>query len=325
MHTVNVPKEAQQHICAGCTSSTGLQTDLYSASFALKSHLTLDNPAYAGVIGNCPQSLLAKEAFVKYLWRAQTLLTLLLALLVVVACSGGGDGDTPTNRPPTVTLTLNPASGQVPLNVTTTADASDPDGDTLSFLWQVDGQENAETGSELRLVFEQPGTYPIRVTVSDGSAQASANQTVTVTEAAGTDTVVTGFVSEQSRNVVVILTSDDDDEDEQADAPNVNKINQAVSSMLTGKLGTQAETQPVVRGVNAYVMNAIFSQQEDANTLFNFAGKDVVATKASGEVVSSGAIGRDGSFDVPLTECPTTRPASIFCGRTKRRRRVEVH
>ena len=128
------------------------------------------------------------------------------------------------------------------------------------------------------------------------------------------DTVVTGFVSEQSRNVVVILTSDDesDDEDEQASAPNVNKINQAVGSMLAGKLGTQAETQPVVRGVNAYVMNAIFSQQEDANTLFNFAGKDVVATKASGEVVSSGAIGTDGSFDVPLTSAQQQDPLAFF-------------
>lgn len=255
----------------------------------------------------------AKETFVKYLWRAQTLFVLLLVLLILAACSGGGDGDTPTNQPPTVTLTLNPASGQAPLELTATANASDPDGDNLSFSWQVDGQANAETDNEIRFVLEQPGTYPVRVTVSDGSAQASANQTVTVTGADGNDTVVTGFVSEQSRNVVVILTSDD--EDEQADTPetpSVNKINQAVSAMLTGTLGSQAETQPVVRGVNAYVMNAIFSQQEGANTLFNFAGKDVVATKASGEVVSRGEIGTDGSFNVPLTNEQQQEPLAFF-------------
>lgn len=254
----------------------------------------------------------AKYFEVTYLWRAQTLLALLLVLLMLVACSGGSsdDNDTPTNRPPTVSLRLNPTSGQAPLEITATADATDPDDDALSFSWQVDGQANSETGNELRFVLEQPGTYPIRVTVSDGSAQVSAEQTVTVNDADGNDTVVTGFVSEQSRNVVVILTSDD--EDDQANAPSVNKINQTVSTMLAGKLGTQAEPQPVVRGVNAYVMNAIFSQQDDANTLFNFAGKDVVATKASGEVVSRGEIGTDGSFNVPLTDAQQQEPLAFF-------------
>ena len=56
----------------------------------------------------------AKETFVKYPWRAQTLLALLLVLLILAACSGGSDDDTPTNRPPTVNLTLNPTSGQAP-------------------------------------------------------------------------------------------------------------------------------------------------------------------------------------------------------------------
>ena len=263
----------------------------------------------------------------KYPWRAQTLLALLLVLLMLVACSGGNDDDTPTNRPPTVNLRLTPTSGQAPLEITATAAASDPDDDALSFSWQVDGQANSETGNELRFVLEQPGTYTVRITVSDSSAQASAEQTVTVTEVDnGNDTVVTGFVSEQSRNVVVILTSDDEDEQANTPAvnpavnpdvnpnvkPDVNKINQAVSTMLAGKLGTQAETQPVVRGVNAFVMDAIFSQQEDANTLFNFAGKEVVATKASGEVVSRGEIGTDGSFNVPLTDAQQQEPLAFF-------------
>lgn len=245
--------------------------------------------------------------------RARNLFVLVLGVFVLSACPSSDD-PTPTNRPPTVTLTLSPASGQAPLEVTATAEARDPDGDDMSFSWQVDGQANSETNSELRFVLEQPGSYVVRVTVTDGSTQTSAEQTVTVNGANnGNDTVVTGFVSEQSRNVVVILTSDD--EDAQADAPtapDVNKINQATSAMLAGKLGTQAEPQPVIRGVNAYVMNAIFSQQEGANTLFNFAGKNVVATKASGEVISSGEIGRDGSFDVPLTSTQQQDPLAFF-------------
>ncbi len=219
------------------------------------------------------------------------------------------------NRAPTVTLAVTPSSGETPLNVQATATASDPDGDTLRFSWQVNGEAVAGSDSTFSTTLEPAGNYTIRVTVSDGSLQTSAQQTVTVTalDARPTDTVVGGFVSEQSRNVIVILTDEDDTEEAHAlPKLNVDDINQAASKLLGRGLSTQAN-EPVIKGINALVMHSIFSQQQEGGqTLFNFEGKEVVAATASGEVLSSGTIGTDGAFNVPLTAADKQQAVAFF-------------
>ncbi|MEM7738761.1 MAG: PKD domain-containing protein [Deinococcota bacterium] len=218
------------------------------------------------------------------------------------------------NRAPTVTLAVTPDSGEAPLNVQATATASDLDGDTLSFSWQVNGEAVTGSDSTLSTTLEPAGNYTIRVTVSDGSLQASAQQVVTVTEAAANDTVVGGFVSEQSRNVIVILT-DENDTEEAHTVPkmNVDDINQAASKLLGHSLSTQQANEPVIKGINALVMHSIFSQQQEGGeTLFNFEGKEVVAATASGEVLSSGTIGTDGAFNVPLTAADKQEAVAFF-------------
>ena len=86
----------------------------------------------------------------------------------------------PSNTVPTVALNASTLSGPAPLQVTFTATASDAENDTLSYRWSIAGAAASPTISQ---TFTAAGSYPVSVTVSDGKLEASANTTVTVTEA----------------------------------------------------------------------------------------------------------------------------------------------
>lgn len=91
---------------------------------------------------------------------------------------------TPTpgdNVPPTVSLTATPAQGSAPLSVTFMAAAADPDGDTLTYLWDF-GDGTTAVGETTRTVtYQEDGAYTASVVVSDGQGgQATERVTVTV-------------------------------------------------------------------------------------------------------------------------------------------------
>ncbi len=72
------------------------------------------------------------------------------------------------NHPPTVTLTYSP---QNPTNndaVSFEADASDPDGDSLSYMWFLDEVHQSATSSAMELTNPLAGTHTMRVMVDDG-------------------------------------------------------------------------------------------------------------------------------------------------------------
>ncbi len=85
------------------------------------------------------------------------------------------------NRPPTATVTANPTSGDVPLDVRFDASgSSDPDsGDTLTYIWNFgDGSPAVETTtSAANHTYTEAGTYPATLTVRDKSG---AEDTATV-------------------------------------------------------------------------------------------------------------------------------------------------
>jgi len=88
------------------------------------------------------------------------------------------------NGPPTVTC--EPASTSVMVGESTTirASASDPDNDTLTYAWTVDGQALAATGPSITFgtAGRRPGRYNITVTVADAEYKANCSSAVTVTE-----------------------------------------------------------------------------------------------------------------------------------------------
>ena len=93
----------------------------------------------------------------------------------------------PDNRPPTVVARCEPCTVEVGRTSTITADASDPDGDTLSYKWSCPAGTVARPTDRQTpwTAPNQPGPVQCTVTVSDGKGgTASANVTIQVIQPA---------------------------------------------------------------------------------------------------------------------------------------------
>ena len=88
------------------------------------------------------------------------------------------------NRPPTVTAQCDPCTVEVGRSSTLTANATDPDGDTLTYKWTTP-QGTLANPAERQTLWtapQQEGTVPVTIAVSDGkggNAQATVNIQVT--------------------------------------------------------------------------------------------------------------------------------------------------
>jgi peptidoglycan-associated lipoprotein len=85
------------------------------------------------------------------------------------------------NRPPTVKARCEPCVVEVGRTSTVSADAQDPDGDTLSYKWSAPSGSFANP-AERQTVFtcpKTPGSIPVTVTVSDGKG-GTASDTITI-------------------------------------------------------------------------------------------------------------------------------------------------
>jgi PKD repeat protein len=90
-----------------------------------------------------------------------------------------------TNRAPTVTVAATPSQGDAPLEVVLVATASDPDGDALSFAWDLGDGGRREDDASVSYSYASPGTFTATVTVTDGrGGQAEASVDVTVNQVA---------------------------------------------------------------------------------------------------------------------------------------------
>ena len=92
---------------------------------------------------------------------------------------------TELNQPPDVTLSYSPSSPVAGKPITFTADASDPDGDTLKYTWYLSGAQQGASSSSVKWSDPSVGTHSIRVVVSDGKggeAEDSTNFTVNEAE-----------------------------------------------------------------------------------------------------------------------------------------------
>ncbi|MDZ5619741.1 ThuA domain-containing protein [Nocardioides sp. HM23] len=95
------------------------------------------------------------------------------------------------NRRPDLTATADVVSGPAPLEVSFSADATDPDGDTpIEFDW-VFGDGGTAEGANPTHTFTAPGVYDAKVTATD-SRGATSTKTVTITVQEDLPTCFTG-------------------------------------------------------------------------------------------------------------------------------------
>jgi glucose/arabinose dehydrogenase len=95
---------------------------------------------------------------------------------------------TGTNNPPSAVATANPTSGPAPLTVQFNGSGSfDPDGDTLSYSWDLngDGTYGDSTAANPSFTYTTAGTYSATLRVTDARGASSVSAPVTITVGAG--------------------------------------------------------------------------------------------------------------------------------------------
>jgi PKD repeat protein len=90
----------------------------------------------------------------------------------------------PDNQPPLASPTAVPNAGPAPLTVQFAANASDPDGNPLTYAWSF-GDGATSTASGPAHTYETAGSFTAELTVSDGQATAFASLTITVSPTIG--------------------------------------------------------------------------------------------------------------------------------------------
>ncbi|HEX5782469.1 MAG TPA: PKD domain-containing protein, partial [Solirubrobacteraceae bacterium] len=89
-------------------------------------------------------------------------------------------GNPPGNGAPSVDFGYAPGSGNAPLSVLFSPEATDPDDDELTYLWEFGDGDTSTHDGQIRHTYRQGGSYTAKLTVSDGELSATKSVTITV-------------------------------------------------------------------------------------------------------------------------------------------------
>jgi PKD repeat protein len=93
-----------------------------------------------------------------------------------------------TNNPPNAVATANPTSGPAPLTVQFNGSgSSDPDGDAISYAWDLDGDGayDDSTAANPSFTYTTAGTYMVKLQVTDARGASSVSAPITITVGPG--------------------------------------------------------------------------------------------------------------------------------------------
>jgi len=101
-----------------------------------------------------------------------------------------------TNQPPVATASATPTNGAAPLQVAFDGSgSSDPEGQALTYAWDLDGdgQFDDSTAAKPTFTYSQPGSYAVRLRVSDpqGASTVSSPIAITANNTPPTATILT--------------------------------------------------------------------------------------------------------------------------------------
>jgi PKD repeat protein len=92
------------------------------------------------------------------------------------------------NNPPQAVASANPTSGPAPLNVQFTGSgSSDPDGDAITYAWDLDGDgaHDDSTAANPSFTYATAGTFQVRLRVTDARGASSVSTPITITVGGG--------------------------------------------------------------------------------------------------------------------------------------------
>lgn len=118
-----------------------------------------------------------------------------------------------TNEAPTVTLTADTSSVAVGDIVNVEADASDPDGDSLTYTWYLDDELQTEATEPEVTWTATAGDHTIKVKVSDGEESAEDSLTISVQSAPTVTLSADDSTAYSDQTVTFTATASDPDDD----------------------------------------------------------------------------------------------------------------